>query len=108
MSDGRNPTLYREMCLPVTQDEAQANCARFFERVSELRRECHLADIYIVLRLPIVAEDGREGIVHTSMEFGDPILAEEMCAWALGKEGARRQARIAELMVQAPTNRGER
>ncbi len=103
-----DPALYREMSTPVTQTEAEANCATFFDGVSVLRRECHLADVYVILRLPIVTEDGREGVVHTTMQWGDSTLGEELCAWALGKESARREARIAEMLVTAPGHRGER
>jgi hypothetical protein len=105
-----NPKLYRKMLEPVPMAEAEENVKQFWEEVYALREKYRIADVHVICKLFVLAEDGREGAVQVDMHAGSENESEGMTAWAFGRAAAQRQMRIAEIgassaSVKSPKNR---
>jgi hypothetical protein len=96
-----DPKVYREMCLPKTVEQANADWTAFAGELYELRVKHRIADVYVIARMPIQYDDGDEAPQNVSAHFGDVLNREPMTAWAVGFESANRQAMIREVIADA-------
>lgn len=95
------PATYRECSVPKPPEQAQADWDAFCNAVYELRVKYRIPDVYLLARVLVQYEEGREGVAHTRAHFGDELNAEQMTAWAFGYEQAQRQERIARVALEA-------
>lgn len=97
--EGKNDFAnYRKLSQPFENPE-QANAAisGFFQAIEEARKEWHITDAHIIIRVNVTSGD-TEGPAMASAHFGNTLEAEAMCAWGLGQESAHRIAAVRELM----------
>lgn len=94
-----DPATYRKLSEPfATAEEANDALQKFWEGVYELRKQCRIADVYMVVGFNVAAEDGEEGRMMGILHAGDEMIREAMSAYAFGREQADRQSRTARLI----------
>lgn len=99
-----DPANYRRMSEPFpSAEEANTALGAFFDAVDEARKKYRMKDVHLVIDMSVMANDPAtgetfEGAARTSAHFGDSGKAEEMAAWSLGTETAKRNAHIGRLM----------
>lgn len=103
-----DPANYRLLNVPVPVATAEERCKAFCEEFYALRTKHGIPDVYVILRLNVIYEDGQEGTVTSRMIAGDEANAEAMTAWAMGYESSQRQERIARILVEAMKGIGQR
>lgn len=87
-----DPANYHRCAEPRPRDEVARNVQQFFDRVSDLRNELRLADVYVMVNTPVLvpAEEGGGVVtVHSSTHYGSAMNAAPMTAFAAGQERQR-------------------
>ena len=99
---GKNdPKTYREMSVPFeTATKADEGLRKFFDAVEAARKEFHIADVHVVVRINILHEDGEEVVAMSSAHYGNTLYGASMCAWSLGQEQANHDEAIGKLFKQ--------
>jgi hypothetical protein len=100
-----DPENCRKLNEPVAIEHAEKALNEFFEEFYDLRNKHGIANAYCIVQMNVLADDGSEGEVITSMHAGNELVKESLAAWALGKEQANRQQRIAKLLADSPAVR---
>jgi hypothetical protein len=91
---------YYDLLRPYeSQEAAQEAMEAFWNDFYELRNKHRIADAYVILQAPVKSI----GPVMLSMHAGNDLMAENMTAWAYGREQADRQARTAQIYDRAMT-----
>lgn len=99
MKAEKNPARYRDLSKPFENyDVANKALSAFYDELSELRQKHKIANVYVILKVNAVGEDGEEGEALSSMHMGSGLEAESLCAWAYGREQSRREQAIAALL----------
>lgn len=98
MEAKRDPELFRAMSVPHESTEAgNAALTAFLEGVGELRKTHRIANVVTTLTVCCLGEDGQEGDLIVSHQFGDTSRNEALCAYAFGRARKERE----EQMVKA-------
>lgn len=102
MSQGKSdPALYRELSVPFeSSEEADEALKGFYESLEKIRKEYHMADVHVIVRINITHTDGSEGAAMSSAHWGDTLKATQLCAWGLGQEQANFDAAIRGLLKE--------
>ena len=97
-----NVGLYRRLNVPFT-DATAANTAieKFRKEVSALREKYAIPDVYTILAVTYISDDGEEARAITLQSLGDAMYSESMVAFALGQEQANRRQYINKLIAGA-------
>jgi len=103
-----DPENYRLLSVPMPVVTAEERCKDFCEEVYALRIKYQIPDVYAIVRLNVLYEDGQEGTVTSRMIAGDEQHAEAMTAWAMGYESSQRQERIGRILAAAMKGIGQR
>jgi hypothetical protein len=90
-----DPDLYRELAVPFGDvEDANVALEDFYEELREIRAKYKIADVYVVVAVRAILEDGTEGEFMSNSMNGNSLKALPMVAWAFGKEKADFSARI--------------
>lgn len=88
MSSKSDPANYRKMSEPLASpEEANKALRSFFEAVELARKEHHIMDVHVIVKVNI-ARGESEGAAMSSAHFGNALEGAPMCAWGLGQEQA--------------------
>ncbi len=79
---------YRKMSEPLASPQvANQALQAFFEAVEKARKEHHIMDVHIIVKINIMNGES-EGAAMSSAHFGNTLEGAPMCAWGLGQEQA--------------------
>jgi len=88
-----DPGRYRKLSAPLeSTDAAKDAISRFWDMVRDARLACGIADVHVIVRVSALATTGEEGVIMTSMNIGDVMLGESMCAYGYGQESLMRES----------------
>lgn len=94
-----NPELYRQLSAPFESSDAANEAIRaFVTDLRELRERHRIRDVHVIISADVIYGE-REGTVITDAHYGDSLRAEQMLAWALGREQAEHKEFIAKLLA---------
>lgn len=93
-----NPSLFRELSVPVPDAELQTALMEFYKGVGELREKHRIANVYCVVNGAMLTTEGEESEYMTSFQYGDMLRGQSMVAWAYGYEQAAREETLGEVM----------
>ena len=97
-----NTDLYRRLNVPFSNAmAANAAIGKFRDGVSALREKYAIPDVYVILAVTYMSDDGKEARAITSHGLGDAMYSEAMVAFALGQEQATRRQHINKLIAGA-------
>jgi hypothetical protein len=104
-----DPKMYREMSEPFASiDECNAALKAFFEELYELRKKHGIRDLYYITAGSYLGPDGKDECQFiTPSMCGNPLMAENMAAYAFGYEQAERQ-RETDRLLNVARERGKR
>lgn len=92
-----DPALYRDLSAPfASPEDAQAALAAFWADVQEARKRHRLADVVVVVQVPVRFGE-EEGVSASVSHLGNWQNKEAMLARALGDASAEREALLAVL-----------
>jgi hypothetical protein len=94
-----DPVNYHELNKGFpTQEEAQAAINGFWDEFYALRNKYRLADVSVVVRVPIQDQSEGVGDCLLTLHAGSELHEESMLAWAYGQAAQRRQDRLLRLV----------
>ena len=97
-----DPQLFRELDQPFASVDAfNEALLAFMEEAYELRKKHRITDVHMIVSAQVLDSDGNESARITNAHFGDTERAESMCAWAMGREHAEREERVAGFLAKA-------
>lgn len=81
-----DPENYRKMSQPH-ENPAKANEAiqKFYDMVSEARKECQVSDVIVIIKDSVLYEDGSVGDFMQHSQFGSQLNGVAMSAYAYGR-----------------------
>lgn len=96
MKAEHNPTRYRELSQPhaspaVLDESLQA----FFDEVSAARERHKLANVFLIVKTPVMDSTQKEVEMGSTLRLGDSFRMIELVAWAFGKEQADQREMVA-------------
>ena len=101
--------LFRTLNVPFESQEAASKAAdAFFEDLGKLREKHEIANVYVITLVSFTSSEGERLETSTAGMYGDQFRAEELAAYALGHEQARRQERIASIVAGTAMKAGPR
>lgn len=81
-----DPENYHKMSEPhESSDKANEALKLFYDKVSEARNECKMADVLIVVKDSVKYSDGKIGGFLHQMQFGNQSNGVSMAAYAYGQ-----------------------
>jgi len=96
-----DPENYHKMSEPHESiKDANDALDRFFEKVSEARKECKIADVLIVTKDSIRAENGEVGQFMQHSQLGSALAGVAMSAYAYGKLQAEQKEMLSKLVAE--------
>lgn len=96
MSGVNDLANYRKMSEPFPSiEEANEALKSFYQAVEEARKEFHIMDVHVIVRMNVLRGD-TEGTAMTSAHYGNTLEGAPMCAWGLGQEQAAFEANLRE------------
>jgi len=110
----RNPGLYRKLSEPIENEIVfDRALGMFFDELGELREKWGLRDVHVIVEATVHVPnesggDPDEGIVMSSMHFGDASRAEAMAAYSYGREVKVRQQTMSLVLSGARMERKNR
>ena len=84
-----DPCNYRNLCEPISRNDANARLQAFCEELYELRNKHKIKDVYAVLQVNVVNGEDK-GTITSCMHCGSELERENMAAFAYGFERSRR------------------
>lgn len=85
MEAKQDPANYRILSEPIpSQEEANRMLASFMDAVEKARKEFHIQDVHVIVKMNILNPQGTEQGALSSAHFGHSLEAAPMCAWSLG------------------------
>lgn len=101
MTTTQNLENYREMSEPfLSAEKANENIQAFYEEVGRLRKKYKLPDVYVIIQMNYINQEGSEGRAVTTAHFGNSAEAATMCAWAYGREKSIQQMRLDAIVAE--------
>ncbi|MBN8833731.1 MAG: hypothetical protein ABS68_08925 [Niastella sp. SCN 39-18] len=95
-----DPENYYKMSEPhESADKANEALQKFYEKVSEARKEFKIADILIVTKDSVRYEDGNIGQFMQHSQYGNQLNGVSMAAYAYGQLQAEDRERINKLIA---------
>ena len=81
-----DPDNYRKMSEPhKSMDDANEALQKFYDKVSEARKECQIADVLVITKDTYFLSDGTIGIFIQHSQFGNQLNGLSMAAYAFGQ-----------------------
>jgi len=94
MSGKNDLSNYRKMSEPLqSTEEANEALKGFYQAVEEARKEFHIMDVHVIVKMNIL-RDGEEGAAMSSSHYGNSLEGVTMCAWGLGQEQAELKSAV--------------
>lgn len=89
---------YRKLSEPFDNAEQASEAMQaFFDAVEKARREYHIMDVHVIVKMNIMRGkigEEMEGSALASAHFGNTLEGAPMCAWGLGHEQADFEAAL--------------
>jgi hypothetical protein len=101
MSKFKNdPENYHKMSEPhETPDKANEALQKFYDKVSEARKEFMIADILVITKDSVRYEDGTVGQFMQHSQFGNQLNGASMAAYAYGQLQAEQRELLNKLVA---------
>ena len=81
-----DPDNYRKMSEPhKSMDDANEALQKFYDKVSEARKECQIADVLVITKDSSFLSDGTIGLFIQHSQFGNQLNGLSMAAYAFGQ-----------------------
>jgi len=94
MSGKNDLANYRKMSEPIpSTEEANEALKNFCRAVEEARKEFHIMDVHVIVKMNILRGD-EEGTAMASAHYGNSLEGVTMCAWGLGQEQAELKSAV--------------
>jgi len=91
---------YHKLSEPYeTPDTANESLQRFYDKVSEARKECKIADVLVVTKGSVMYKDGEVGQFMQHSQYGDQLCGTSMAAYAYGQLQAEDRERLNKLVA---------
>lgn len=95
-----DPENYYKMSEPhETPDKANEALQKFYDKVSEARKEFKIADILVITKDSVRYPDGEVGQFMQHSQYGNQLNAVSMAAYAYGQLQAEDRERMNKLVA---------
>lgn len=95
-----DPDNYYKMSEPhENPDKANEALQKFYEKVSEARKEFKIADILVITKDTVRYEDGEVGQFMQHSQYGNQLNAVSMAAYAYGQLQAEERELLNKLVA---------
>lgn len=94
-----DPENYHKMCEPhENTDKANEALQKFYDKVSEARKEFRIADILVITKDSVRYPDGEVGQFIQHSQYGNQLNGVSMAAYAYGQLQAEQRELLAKLV----------